>query len=135
MVKYKGGRSQTVTARNHVRTILPATLSNIAKPSLLIYMAILVALSRMPFISIMISIPSFKSCIVSFLKRNPEAGRAYWLTRTWDLLCWQPIYVALVSSTVFNRSRIWNIAQYLQPRFVRGFRLRIRNIFKVVTQY
>ncbi|MEF1192735.1 siderophore ferric iron reductase, partial [Vibrio parahaemolyticus] len=27
----------------------------------------------------------------------PESGRAYWLTRTWDLLCWQPIYVALVS--------------------------------------
>ena len=20
---------------------------------------------------------------------NPEAGAAYWLTRTWDLLCWQ----------------------------------------------
>jgi siderophore ferric iron reductase len=28
---------------------------------------------------------------------SKEAGSAYWLTRTWDLLCWQPIYIAFIS--------------------------------------
>ncbi len=28
---------------------------------------------------------------------HPEAGQAYWLTRTWDLLCWQPVFVSFIA--------------------------------------
>ncbi|MDB1125705.1 siderophore ferric iron reductase [Vibrio algarum] len=28
---------------------------------------------------------------------HPEAGPAYWLTRTWDMLCWQPIYISMIA--------------------------------------
>ena len=30
-------------------------------------------------------------------KCSPEAKQAYWLTRTWDLLSWQPIYLSFIS--------------------------------------
>ncbi|MDR8526108.1 siderophore ferric iron reductase [Shewanella fidelis] len=30
-------------------------------------------------------------------QQSPEAGKAYWLTRSWDLLIWQPLYIAMVS--------------------------------------
>lgn len=54
--------------------------------------------------------------------RFPEAGRAYWLTRTWDLLCWQPIYVALVSIYRFNTlPNLYGMAQYVKPCFVTGY--------------
>ncbi|WP_087018352.1 siderophore ferric iron reductase [Thaumasiovibrio subtropicus] len=38
-----------------------------------------------------------KQLYQNIAKANPEAGSAYWLTRTWDLLCWQPVYVAFLS--------------------------------------
>jgi len=28
---------------------------------------------------------------------HPEAGPAYWLTRSWGMLCWQSIYLAMVA--------------------------------------
>ncbi len=28
---------------------------------------------------------------------HPEAGPAYWLTRSWSMLCWQSIYLAMVA--------------------------------------
>ena len=28
---------------------------------------------------------------------HPEAGAAYWLTRSWGMLCWQSIYLAMVA--------------------------------------
>lgn len=33
----------------------------------------------------------------SIEKEHSNAGQAYWMTRTWDLLCWQPIYVSFIS--------------------------------------
>lgn len=33
----------------------------------------------------------------SIRQAYPDAGRVYWATRTWDLLCWQPLAVAFVA--------------------------------------
>lgn len=53
---------------------------------------------------------------------HPEAGAAYWLTRTWTLLCWQPIYVAFVAIYACRGlPQLSSIAQYTQPQFVTGF--------------
>jgi siderophore ferric iron reductase len=52
----------------------------------------------------------------------PEGGNAYWLTRTWDLLCWQPIYIAFIS--VYQLSVIPDIkhmSQSLHKGFISGF--------------
>lgn len=54
---------------------------------------------------------------------HPEAGKAYWLTRTWDLLCWQPVYVAFISIYGFHTlPNIREMAQHLKPCFVSGYR-------------
>ncbi|WP_319552525.1 siderophore ferric iron reductase [uncultured Vibrio sp.] len=53
----------------------------------------------------------------------PEAGKAYWLTRTWDLLCWQPVYVALISIYHFRSlPNLYAMAQSVKPCFVTGYR-------------
>lgn len=52
----------------------------------------------------------------------PEAGQAFWLTRTWGLLCWQPIFIAFVA--IYTSKKIPDfsrIAQYRRPLFVAGF--------------
>lgn len=52
----------------------------------------------------------------------PEAGAAYWLTRTWDLLCWQPLSLALIS--IYYLSALPNIQvirQFTHPQWVSGF--------------
>ncbi|MFC0172249.1 siderophore ferric iron reductase [Vibrio comitans] len=33
----------------------------------------------------------------SIRQAYPDAGRVYWATRTWDLLCWQPLAIAFVA--------------------------------------
>ncbi|MDV6250109.1 siderophore ferric iron reductase [Vibrio sp. EA2] len=54
---------------------------------------------------------------------SPEAGRAYWLTRTWDLLCWQPVYVALISIYhLHSLPNLYAMAQSVKPCFVTGYR-------------
>ena len=54
---------------------------------------------------------------------SAEAGRAYWLTRTWDLLCWQPIYIAFISVYKLNAiPDIKNINQSMHPGFISGYR-------------
>ncbi|WP_114786244.1 siderophore ferric iron reductase [Vibrio tetraodonis] len=53
---------------------------------------------------------------------HPEAGSAYWLTRTWDLVCWQPVYLAFISIyQLGGLPNLTRIAQYVQPKFVSGF--------------
>ncbi|WP_217524328.1 siderophore ferric iron reductase [Vibrio metschnikovii] len=53
---------------------------------------------------------------------HPEAGSAYWLTRTWTLLCWQPVYVAFVAIYACRGlPQLSSIAQNVQPNFVSGF--------------
>lgn len=57
------------------------------------------------------------------LKRaHPEAGAAYWLTRTWTLLCWQPIYVAFVAIYACRGlPELRSIGQTVQTNFISGF--------------
>lgn len=53
---------------------------------------------------------------------SPEGGAAYWLTRTWDLLCWQPVYLCFLSIYRLNAlPDIYNMTQFTQPKFVSGF--------------
>lgn len=55
-------------------------------------------------------------------KNYPEAGNVYWLTRTWELLCWQPIFLGFIS--VYQMQAIppmERIAQYKLPMFTTGF--------------
>ncbi|WP_243978146.1 siderophore ferric iron reductase [Vibrio natriegens] len=59
----------------------------------------------------------------------PEAGRAYWLTRTWDLLCWQPVYVALISIYHFHSlPNLYGMAQSVKPCFVSGYRFQDKSL-------
>ncbi|WP_282477546.1 siderophore ferric iron reductase [Vibrio sp. ABG19] len=53
---------------------------------------------------------------------TPAAGQAFWLTRTWGLLCWQPIFLSFIA--IYSAKKLPNmtrIAQYRQPLFVAGF--------------
>jgi siderophore ferric iron reductase len=55
-------------------------------------------------------------------QHSPEAGNAYWLTRTWDLLCWQPIYVSFIAVYRLNAlPDIQNMSQSIQSDFIAGF--------------
>ncbi|EGU45455.1 hypothetical protein VISP3789_04540 [Vibrio splendidus ATCC 33789] len=56
-------------------------------------------------------------------ENHSEAGKAYWLTRTWDLVCWQPIYVTFVSIYgLHSLPDIKNIGQFRYKEFVTGYR-------------
>lgn len=35
-------------------------------------------------------------------KAHPEAGMPYWLTRSWTMLAWQPLYIAFISVYALN---------------------------------
>ncbi|MCG7497985.1 siderophore ferric iron reductase [Vibrio sp. Of7-15] len=55
-------------------------------------------------------------------QNTPESGSAYWLTRTWDLLCWQPVYVSFVSIYACKGlPDIKRMGQYTHPDFISGF--------------
>lgn len=56
------------------------------------------------------------------IETSKEAGHAYWLTRTWHLLCWQPIYLAFIFVyRVKAIPDITSISQSIQPGFIAGF--------------
>lgn len=68
------------------------------------------------------SSPSIRELYLSLKQEYPEAGSAYWLTRTWTLLCWQPIYVAFISIYACRGlPNLTSMAQKLQPTFVSGY--------------
>lgn len=59
---------------------------------------------------------------LSLKSAHPEAGSAYWLTRTWTLLCWQPVYVAFISIYACQGlPHLTQMAQQVQERFIGGF--------------
>ncbi|MGF1698589.1 siderophore ferric iron reductase [Vibrio lamellibrachiae] len=59
-------------------------------------------------------------------EQNPEAGSAYWLTRTWDLLCWQPVYLSFVSIYACHAlPDIKKIAQFVQSGFIAGYQFEL----------
>ncbi|MFM2587393.1 siderophore ferric iron reductase [Vibrio sp. TBV020] len=54
--------------------------------------------------------------------QHPEAGSAYWLTRTWTLLCWQPIYVAFIAIYACRGlPNLASMAQSIKLGFVSGY--------------
>ncbi len=56
---------------------------------------------------------------------HPEAGNAYWLTRTWSLLCWQPVYLAFIS--VYQLKSVPPLAsmvQYVSDNFISGYQFQ-----------
>ncbi|MBY8048295.1 siderophore ferric iron reductase [Vibrio fluvialis] len=64
----------------------------------------------------------FASLYEELKAATPEAGQAYWLTRTWGLLCWQPVYLSFLS--VYTQKALpdfTRLAQYRRPMFVAGF--------------
>ncbi len=67
--------------------------------------------------------PFIRDLYIQLSEAFPEAGKAYWLTRTWELLCWQPIYIAFISIYRFNSlPNLYGMAQFVQPCFVTGYR-------------
>ena len=77
--------------------------------------------------SIVISNPGshieIKRVYDSLAKNHPEAGNPYWLTRTWDLLSWQPIYVSFISIyALHSLPDIQNIGQSRLKGFITGYR-------------
>jgi len=42
----------------------------------------------------------------------PDAGNAYWMTRTWDLLCWQPVYIAFIA--IYGLQQLPDFSQFKQ---------------------
>ncbi|MGF1743165.1 siderophore ferric iron reductase [Vibrio profundum] len=53
---------------------------------------------------------------------SPEAGNAYYLTRTWDLLCWQPIYLAFIAVyQCRGLPDLGTIVQHVEPTYTSGF--------------
>ncbi|MDA9557834.1 siderophore ferric iron reductase [Vibrio sp.] len=55
---------------------------------------------------------------------HPEAGKAYWLTRTWRLLTWQPIYLAFAS--IYGCQKVpalHSLEQRLDGAYIRGYQL------------
>lgn len=45
-------------------------------------------------------------------KTSPDAGSAYWMTRSWDLLCWQPIYIAFIA--IYGLKQLPDFSQFKQ---------------------
>ncbi|MDN2483487.1 siderophore ferric iron reductase [Vibrio agarivorans] len=55
---------------------------------------------------------------------SPEAGGAYWMTRTWDSLIWQPVSIAFVAIYQLGAlPDLRQVAQNLQTNFIAGFQL------------
>ena len=52
----------------------------------------------------------------------PNAGQAYWITRSWNLLCWQPLYIAIIA--VYQCQQVPSFigfTQQVRPLMVSGF--------------
>lgn len=53
---------------------------------------------------------------------SPEAKQAYWLTRTWGLLCWQPLYLSFISIyACHGLPKIKDMTQDLREQFIAGY--------------
>ncbi|MGE6223125.1 siderophore ferric iron reductase [Aeromonas media] len=62
---------------------------------------------------------------------HPEAGPAYWLTRSWGMLCWQSIYLAMVAVyRVGAVPALDRMGQGYQEGLVSGFSLPAEPMIK-----
>lgn len=78
---------------------------------------------------------SIRELYESLKLAHPEAGSAYWLTRTWTLLCWQPIYVAFVAIySCQGLPKLSLIGQHVQPNFISGYQFDSEDYFQGTEQ-
>lgn len=62
---------------------------------------------------------------------HPEAGPAYWLTRSWGMLCWQSIYLAMVAVyRVGAVPALDRMGQGYQEGLVSGFTLPVEPMIR-----
>lgn len=55
-------------------------------------------------------------------EQHTSAGNGYWITRTWDLVCWQPMFVAFVAVYACRGvPRFDSMAQTVDGYWVAGF--------------
>lgn len=67
----------------------------------------------------------------SLQQAHPEAGAAYWLTRTWTLVCWQPIFVAFTAIyTCRGLPKLSSMAQHVQPSFISGYQFTSTEVWQ-----
>ncbi|MFV0448098.1 MAG: siderophore ferric iron reductase [Vibrio sp.] len=69
--------------------------------------------------------PWTESLYTQIAQRHPEAGQAYWLTRTWDLLCWQPVFVSFIA--IYTQRALPDVAKISQKQqncFISGFNFK-----------
>ncbi len=69
------------------------------------------------------NLPEIKSLYRDLQSNTLEAGKVYWLTRSWDLLTWQPLYLAFVA--IYNMKslpNLRNMSQHSKEGLVAGFR-------------
>lgn len=65
----------------------------------------------------------------SLATSNPEAKQAYWLTRTWGLLCWQPIYLSFISIYACRGlPSIKTMTQDIQSEFIAGYQFNDKQV-------
>lgn len=43
----------------------------------------------------------------------PEAGQRYYMTRTWELLCWQPMYISFIA--IYGLQARVDLSTFMQP--------------------
>ena len=52
----------------------------------------------------------------------PDAGQAYWVTRSWDLLCWQPLAIAFIAVYQCQQAPSFiGFTQQVSAQMVSGF--------------
>ena len=65
---------------------------------------------------------AIKTLYDSLAEASPEAKQAYWLTRTWGLLCWQPLYLSFISIyACHGLPKIKDMSQDLREQFIAGY--------------
>lgn len=65
----------------------------------------------------------------SLMLAQPDAGQAYWITRSWNLLCWQPLYIGLIAVYQCHQAPSFSgFTQQIRPHSVSGFTLSENDI-------
>ncbi len=92
--------------------------------------------SKSPFIHIdRSSSENIRELYENFKSAHPEAGPAYWLTRTWGMLCWQPIYVAFISIYACEGlPKLSAMGQQVQPNFISGYHFHSEEFYQGAQQ-
>lgn len=66
-----------------------------------------------------------QSLFVEIKNAHPEAGKTYWLTRTCELLFWQPVYISMISIYELQKSiHLSTFAQCHTGPYVMGYRFQ-----------